>query len=802
MRNICVIPGSLFLLIGCFFFSAFSAMAQENGLLRGWIKADSGAVAYALISLTANNGQRSAISDQDGAFVLRDLPPGSYTIIISATGFDTLRRSITLRKGEVKELHFLLHQRLQQLSTVTVIGSHFRKTDDLIDVRKIANPVTIINRRTIEMMGSRRLDEVLREQTGLSIVSDLGSGNRSVGLQMQGFSSEYIAILINGQPLTGRIDGNFDLSRISVSDIERIEIIKGASSSLYGSEALGGVINIITRQRVQQSQATAALRYGTFNTLDATGEGAISFHKEKGSAWLSANYYRTDGFNVNTQYLKQGQTSPPFNSVLLQGRSAYRFAENYSLQLSGRFSNRHSVMTRSYGAQQFNDALKETDLNGALALGRKLQERTNLLLRYYFTRYSTVQEIAFHDGGALLQNNRFVQTIHRAELQATHELPKKKVSFTGGAGGDYQELDYSQQVSGESMYNSFAYLQANYKQGNRYELIAGLRYDHNNLFGGKLNPSFGAGYRFAPWLHAKLSVGQGFKAPTYTQLYQVFTNMVQGYTVIGANVFSRKAPEMKNAGMIQQLWPVAENIRPLKPETSTSFNAGVTLTPFASLEWSLQGFYNIIENQVFSQQVGIMAGGQQLYSYINVAKAFTSGGESSVKWSPLRGLMLTASYQYLVAKDKGIIDSIKAGQGKYSKVRAHNGIRESRAADYFNLPNRSRHSAGVQVFYDCQPLGLGFSFRGNYRGKYGFLDIDNNGYIDPYDVYVKGFFLCYASVQKKLLQDRLTIQASIDNIFDYTDYLMPAQPGRMLMAGISWRFIKKRAPNNLSDNNK
>ncbi len=105
------------------------------------------------------------------------------------------------------------------------------------------------------MMGSRRLDEVLREQTGLAVVSDLGSGNRAVGLQMRGFSAEYITVLIDGQPMAGRNNGNFDLSRISISGIERIEIIKGASSSLYGSEALGGVVNIITKQNSTSMQA-------------------------------------------------------------------------------------------------------------------------------------------------------------------------------------------------------------------------------------------------------------------------------------------------------------------------------------------------------------------------------------------------------------------------------------------------------------------------------------------------------------------------------------------------------------------
>jgi outer membrane receptor for ferrienterochelin and colicins len=79
----------------------------------------------------------------------------------------------------------------------------------------------------------------------------------------------------------------------------------------------------------------------------------------------------------------------------------------------------------------------------------------------------------------------------------------------------------------------------------------------------------------------------------------------------------------------------------------------------------------------------------------------------------------------------------------------------------------------------------------NYRSKAGFQDMDNNGYIDRYDAYVDGYALLNASVQKKILKERLTLQLTAENINDYTDYLMPAQPGRMILAGLVWRCFKQ-----------
>lgn len=688
--------------------------------------------------------------------------------------------------------------RSTSLREVAVEGSVLRKEEDLINIRNIAQPSMVISRKTIEMMGSRRLDEVLREQTGMAIVSDLGSGNRTVGLQMQGFGAGYIMILINGQPMTGRFNGNFDLSRINVSDIERIEVIKGASSSLFGCDALGGVINIITRQVITQSKGMVNLQHGTYNTTDATVEAESPLFNNKASASVSGNFYHTDGFNVNTQYLKAGKTAPPYNSISGQARFRYQFNDVHSLLFNARVANRHSIMDRSYGAQDFRDELADHDLNTMLALNSQLRKGPQLLTRYYLTRYTTDQSVNIKQTGANLQRYEFAQTIHRLELQATQDLWQRKLTLTGGAGGDYQHLQDVAGAMNNSMYTYFGYAQANYKPSAKADVVLGGRYDGNNIYGGKFNPTLGGSYRPTDWLALKFSVGQGFKSPTYSQLYQVFTNLTEGYTVVGANNFAAKAAELQAAGLVQQILPIASTIKDLQAETSTSWNMGFTLKPATQLEFMANGFYNNIRNQIFSQQVGIMSNGQQLYSWFNIRSAFTTGVETSVKWSPLKGLSITGGYQYLIAKDKGVIDSIKAGSSKYGHTNY--GTLTASPKDYFNLPGRSRHSANLQAFYEHRPWGMTYSLRGSYRGKYGFMDRDNNGYIDSHDIFVEGYFLLNASVQKQLLQKRLTLQVTLDNIFNYTDYLMPAQPGRMLLLGATWRFTAhQRAENTHHD---
>ncbi|MCD8445589.1 TonB-dependent receptor plug domain-containing protein, partial [Tenacibaculum finnmarkense] len=107
----------------------------------------------------------------------------------------------------------------------------------------IPMPVTLISKEQLQKSGAVRLKDILLEQTGITLVSDFGG---SQGVQIQGVAADYTLILIDGVPVVGRASGNIDLSRLSVNNIKQIEIVKGPSSSLYGSEAIGGVINIIT----------------------------------------------------------------------------------------------------------------------------------------------------------------------------------------------------------------------------------------------------------------------------------------------------------------------------------------------------------------------------------------------------------------------------------------------------------------------------------------------------------------------------------------------------------------------------
>src|SRR5690606_1926542 len=293
----------LFVLI--IFFTSGLSIAQNSFNINGRVFYNGEVAAGVSVVLIPNKVEVN--TNKEGIYTFENLNSGEYILDIKINGL-TEQKNVFLNKSE--NVDFYLEDKYELLEVVN-INVEKERTDDFIKSQYSAMPVVTIDKRTIELMGSRRLDEVLKEQTGMAIVNNIGGGTRSVGIQMQGFGSEYIMVLIDGQPLVGRNSGDLDLSRISVSSIERIEIIKGVSSSLYGSEALGGTINIITKVGAVDPQLLTSVNYGTFNIVDATVEGEIPLN-EKGSLYAGVNYYRTDGFNTNTKYIK-GVTSPPYD---------------------------------------------------------------------------------------------------------------------------------------------------------------------------------------------------------------------------------------------------------------------------------------------------------------------------------------------------------------------------------------------------------------------------------------------------------------------------------------------------------
>ena len=733
-----------------------------------------------------------AKSDKNGNFIIPRLYAGTYTYTLTAVGYQSITNSIELVAKD-KQVHRFQLQKTNETLGDVYVTKEMQNRPSLIDPKNSAMPITIIDRKAIELMGSRRLDEVLKEQTGIAIVNNTSGGNRSVGVQLQGFSSEYIMILIDGQPMLGRNSGNFDLSRISVTNIERIEIIKGASSCLYGSEALGGAINIVTRLGKVHPQLHADLNYGSYNVVDATLEGETSFNKNKGTALLSTNYFRTDGFNTNKDYQSTGTTLPPYQAFAIQGKVKHQVKDNqHFIGASGRYSYRQSDMERGYGSSYtMLDQQKESDMNASIFYDSRWNERWKSLSTYYLSHYQSKYKITTDLNTNKLASDNFIQQIHRLEQQFAYE--SGGLNITMGLGGSVESMDVKEGLDSDDQKNIFLYSQANKTIGSKTTLVAGLRYDQTNSYGGKLNPSFGITYQLLPQLALKSGIGTGFKTPDFKTQYQVFYNPAANYYVIGNEILRSTLDQMDENGQISErrTYVINQLDRNLQAERNTSFNAGLTWKPLSHTTMEVNLFHHQLKNQINSIQVATGMQNMAIYSYQNLPKSVNKGIDISFSTKPIEQLTINAGYQYLIAKDMSVADSIKQGNWPYNTIydaKTGNSYVPS-PKDYWGLENRSRNQFNLGIIYEA-PWNLTLHGRANFRGKYAFGDANGNHFIDRYDVFVNQHILYNATIEKKFHSLPLTVRLSGENISNYVNYLIPGQIGRSILMGLSYRIIK------------
>lgn len=771
----------------------FTGVFQLKAQLHGKITDTEGNTMPGVIVMIQPSG-KMVTSDDAGGYSFPDITAGTITITARLIGYKNYQTTFRV-SGKTYTKDIRMETDKQDLKQVEVVSHRSNaNTETLIKIENSIMPVTIIDRRTIELMGSRRLDEVLKEQTGVAIVNDIGGGSRSIGVQMQGFGSEYIMVLIDGQPMIGRNSGNFDLSRISVSNIERVEITKGAASNLYGGDALGGTINIITRQVVSDPQAIASLSYGTNNTADVSAEGETPLFNKKGSIALGANYYHTDGFNTSTGNIK-GTTAPPYDNYAAQGRFRYRFNDRKLLSVSGRYGLRRSFMTKDYGASYITeDVLDEKDLNLSASFDWHLNNRWRSMTRYYFTRYNADMSIALTQGDSISQTE-FGQTLHRVEQQFSYTL-NKKLDIVGGLGGSIEHIDQNILSAVNDIKSYFAYTQANWKIISKMEFTLGLRYDHIVDYGWRLDPSMALQYKILPSLSVKAAYGTGFKAPDMKKLYQVFYNPSYNYMVAGSSVLRNIVNQMMAAGEISkyELEPVYNEIKDktLEAEMSKSYNISLTWeSPNKIIRAEGSVFYHDITNQINSVLIGTDINSRALYSYRNNAKAYYKGIELSIKYTPVTSLNISGGYQYLIAKDKTVEEEIHEG-GKYFTPLFDPGTGyvnySPSAKDYWGMENRSRHMFNVRVFYTYRPLNLSANVRVNYRGHYPFSDKNNNGYIDRFDTFVRGYYLLNAGLEKKFSDSHLSFRFNAENLLNFIDPKVPSQPGRLFFVGVVYNL--------------
>ncbi len=372
-------------------------------------------------------------------------------------------------------------------------------------------PVTVITREDVERLQLRSVQDALRNVSGLSIANNGGPG-KTTSVFLRGTESDHVLVLIDGIKIGSATSGSAAFQDIPIDQIERIEVVRGPRSSLYGSEALGGVIQLFTRKGGGKLTPSFSVGGGSDKTLQ--GNIGISGGGEHG--WFSANL---SGFDTNSFNACSGRPFPSgggcftnepdddgYRNVSGALRAGYRFANGTELDVNwlrtegdnefdGSFVNESDFMQQVFGANARFSPLANWQIS--LRVGRSYDKSKNFKDGNFRTRFDTKRDILSLQNDILITADQLLTV-----------------------GADYQDdqIDSNNNFAETDRANKAVFGQY---QGefNAHNWQLSVRYDDNEQFGGKTTGNVTWGYAFNNELRFTAAYGTAFKAPTFNELY-------------------------------------------------------------------------------------------------------------------------------------------------------------------------------------------------------------------------------------------------------------------------------------------
>ncbi|MBB6252984.1 TonB-dependent receptor plug domain-containing protein [Nitrospirillum iridis] len=479
---------------------------------------------------------------------------------------------------------------------------------------QVANSVTVVTAADIAARQAQTLPDVLKDVPGLNVVQTGGAGGQAY-VFMRGANSNHVKVLVDGIDMADPSSptASFDFGQFLTPDIDRVEVLRGPQSGLYGSDAIGGVINIITKGGNGPTAFTAGIEGGSFDTLNQNGGISGSTGPLHYRATIA--HFHAGATPVTPENLLapgEARNDDSYDNVTASAKLGYDVTDTIDLGLVGRYTRTdlrftgddYSTYPATPAAQRSAGATLQyyTRGTGHLSL---LDGRLNQTLG---VAYGSTKSSSATPGSA---NSYYAGDRVKVDWQADYVVTSGQTVVVGA---EHQRDAIRQPITaGTDLNSGYAELQSTLFE-NFHDTVS-LRYDDSGRFGGK------ATYRVAPTYFIaatgtklKASVGSGFKTPTLSEMYQDYP----AYGFFGN-------PD-------------------LKPETSVGYDAGFEQAlPGGRLRLGVTYFHNDIRNLITNNASNT--------SYANIGRARTKGVESFVAYQPTDTVTLRLDYTYTQAYD-------------------------------------------------------------------------------------------------------------------------------------------------------
>lgn len=545
-------------------------------------------------------------SDSQGEFIIRMENTTQRTLNVSFVGYQPQEITITPSLSPAP-LYIRLQPSSNQLNEVVVTGTFIEKP-----LKEVPVLTRIITQKEIQALNPMSIENLLQyELPGLQI--GYNSMSQLPEITYQGMGGEYVLFLIDGERVSGEgADHNVDFTRFNIDDIERIEVIKGSQSTLYGSNALGGVINIITKAADRPFTGNLSARYaGTDGQKYTVSAGT---KKNRLTSYTSLTWRQRDTYHIEDSEESsetggvRSSTVYGYNIWNVSQKLGYTCNERLSVDLKGSFyHNQRDLMA----GKLYQDYFIDYSAGGKIKyLPREGQQLT---LSYTYDNYKKDKDYLKSDKRSTDYRN-ITQT---PRLDYTGKFGNHTVSI--GFEGNMEYLKHYMLKDSSHVANkaySF-YIQEDWQLHEQLNLIIGLRSDYHEKYHLHLTPKLSALWHPAPWLTLRGGYSQGFRSPSLKELYQEYDMGGLGIMMLYGN------PD-------------------LQPETSHQYSLSAEFTQ-GGLNVSVSASHNRFHHKIALLPLN---DGTRNQRYENADRSRTTGIESIVRYSFGQGIVLTGSYAY------------------------------------------------------------------------------------------------------------------------------------------------------------
>ncbi|MBM3437699.1 MAG: TonB-dependent receptor [Bacteroidetes bacterium] len=649
--------------------------------------------------------------------------------------------------------------------------------------------VKIIGAQTIKEMGAQNAAEVLQNQSGILLNQDAQLGT---GISLQGLSGQSVKIMINGAPLAGRLNGNIDISQIPTNQIEQIEIIEGPMSVLFGSDAMGGIINIITKQPQTVRTESAARFYldGRSNTnLDV--DVSIPVNQQRSTVQLFAGRHFFGGMDFDT--LTRGYDWKPKTKYF--GGVGYRLSGNnfrhdiranhfYENMLDRSNAEYNLITVTGYNNRFFTQRSDvAVQSNGKFSVGNKtINAKFNNSWNGYH-RHNTIIKRNLVTGNETPSfiGERDTTRNHLFNARGFFEIEKKLIqrnSLMLGYDANHELLSTGKIREPKSMTDIGLFVQGKCKPNNQWLIQPSLRGNFNSRFGEPILTST-QNLRFTPIIPAlqtrykignsmwRMSYAKGYRAPSLKELYFLFVDInhnVRGNEQLKAEVAHNFMASYKYRHSVNRANPY------LQGHTHPNSNRRAL-----TFELNTRAFYNRVSQQI---QLAMLDQNTQLYQYINIGKIQSKGVNLDIDISHVHRFYA----KWITFATLGA-DWINT-RSQLSDTNDWQGFNTLQGK--FNLKlNHTKSQSSAQIFCRYSGTTRGFLANGStYKiSPYTLVDFNVNTTISKNSKYP------------------LLLQAGCKNVFNVTQLqgqagggihggngMLNISPGRALFLSISFQF--------------